>query len=440
MANSIGIRREDKNPWERRVPLTPSHVGRLIADHGIKVYVQPSTQRAFPDKAFVEAGAVVQEDLSPCNIIVGIKEIPLIQFQQGKTYLFFSHTIKGQAYNMPMLQSMMEKKCQLVDYERIVDGQGRRLVLFGRHAGLSGMIESLFALGKRLRAEGTEDTRNPFLELRQPYQYKDLEDAREDLRRVGERIAREGLPESITPLVVGFLGYGNVSKGAQEILDCLPVRELPPEDLFTLRDGAPSDKLVYKTVFKEEDTVEPADRSAVFSLDHYYKHPEMYRAAFSRFLPHLTVLVNGVYWDERYPVLVTNEAVKDLYATGKSPALRVIGDITCDMEGSIAMTRKSTLPDSPCYVYDTVTDSIQDGFENLRGPIIMAVEILPTEFPIESSLHFGDSLSPFMPALAAADFEGGYDACQLPEPIKTAVILYQGELTQPYRYLEKFVR
>ena len=440
MANSIGIRREDKSPWERRVPLTPSHVGRLIADHGIKIYIQPSTQRAFPDRAFAEAGAVVQEDLSLCDIIVGIKEIPKAQFQQGKTYLFFSHTIKGQSYNMPMLKYMMDRKCQLIDYERIVDDQGRRLVLFGRHAGLSGMIESLFALGRRLKAEGLENARNPFIALKQPYQYADLEAAREDLQRIGRRIARDGLPADITPLVVGFLGYGNVSRGAQEILDCLPVQELKPEDLAALRHGATSNKVIYKVVFKEEDTVEPADPSAVFSLEHYYKHPEQYRAAFSRYLPHLTVLINGVYWDERYPVLVTVDAVKKLYAGDTPPALRVIGDITCDMEGSIAMTRKSTLPDSPCYVYDTIADSMVDGFDNLRGPIIMAVEILPTEFPIESSLHFGDSLLPFMPALAACNVGGNFEACDLPDPIKTAVILYQGDLTEPYRYLDKFLR
>lgn len=440
MTNSIGIRREDKSEWERRVPLTPAHIRRLTADHGIRVYVQPSAQRAFPDKAFEEAGAIVQDDLSCCNVIMGIKEIPSAHFEQNKTYLFFSHTIKGQPYNMPMLKCMMKKKCQLIDYERIVDEKGRRLVLFGWHAGLSGMIESLHALGRRLSAEGIEDARNPFVELRQPYRYRDLEEARADLRRIGEKIARDGLPESVTPLVVGFLGYGNVSRGAQELLGCLPVQEVTPAELLALRSGSTSNKVVYKTVFKEEDTVEPKDPSAAFSLQHYYKHPELYRASFSRYLPHITVLVNGVYWDERYPVLVTTEAVKDLYAARKFPALRVLGDITCDIEGSIAMTRKPTLPDSPCYVYDTVSDTIEDGFDNLRGPIVMAVEILPTEFPIESSQHFGDSLLPFMPALAAGNFAGDYAGCLLPDPIRTAVILYQGELTEPYRYLEKFVR
>lgn len=436
MMKAIGLRREDKSRWERRAPLTPLHVERLVREYGMMVYVQPSTIRVFPDEAYVKAGAVVQEDLSPCHVIAGIKEIPLEQFEKDKTYLFFSHTIKGQPYNMPMLKRMMEKGCQLIDYEKIVDRKGRRLVLFGRHAGLSGMIESLHALGKRLAAEGIEAAANPFLNLKQPYQYENLDEAMSDLRRIGGSIAQKGLPECVKPLVVGFLGYGNVSGGAQEILDCLPVEELKPEMLLSLDRYAPSGKTLYKVVFREEDTVEASDGSP-FSLDGYYQHPERYRATFSRYLPHITVLVCGVYWDARYPVLVTAEDVRSLYAGGRLPRLRVIGDITCDIEGTIAITRKPTMPDRPCYVYDAVSDTLEDGFENLRGPVVMAVEILPTEFPVESSLHFGDSLLPFLPALAAEDFQGDFAECGLPQPIREAVILYHGKLTDSYRYLEK---
>ena len=259
------------------------------------------------------------------------------------------------------------------------------------------------------------------------------------LRSIGDKISRNGLPASLSPLVVGFLGYGNVSRSAQEILDCLPVVELRPEMLFSLAQYAPSNKAVYKVVFEEKDTVVAADGSSSFSLAHYWQHPESYRAAFSRYLPHLTVLINGIYWEERYPVLVSADAVRDLYAGRQTPMLRVIGDITCDLEGSIALTRKATLPDQPCYVYDPIEDAIQDGVHNLRGPVIMAVDILPTEFPAEASEAFGDALLPFLPAIAAADSGRDFADWNLPGPIKRAVILYQGKLTEPYRYLEKHV-
>lgn len=439
MVKAIGIRREDKYEWERRVPLTPSHIERLIREHGMEVYVQPSPLRVFPDEAYLKAGAKVQEDLSPCSLVVGIKEIPLEFFQRGKTYLFFSHTAKGQSYNMPMLKRMMDTGCQLIDYEKIVDDQGRRLVLFGRHAGLAGMIESLHALGKRLSVERLEDSQNPFAQLRQPYQYRNLEEAKAHLRGIGANLARDGLPDSLAPLVVGFLGYGNVSQGAQEILDCLPVVELRPEMLFSLERFAPSNQMIYKVVFEEKDTVIAMDGSSAFSLEHYWQHPEAYRPVFSKYLPYLTVLINAVYWDPRYPVLISTADMKALYSSKTPPALRVIGDITCDIEGSIALTRKATLPDQPCYVYDTTSDTLHDGVDNLRGPVIMAVDILPTEFPVEASEAFGNALLPFLPALAGVEPGKDFAAWTLPDPMKRAVILYRGKLTEPYRHLKQHV-
>ena len=438
MANAIGIRREDKYEWERRAPLTPSHVARLV-QAGVDVYVQPSTLRVFSEEAYRQAGARVQEDLSPCGVVVGVKEMPQEFFAQGKTYLFFSHTAKGQPYNMPMLKQMMEMGCQLVDYERILDDQGRRLVLFGRHAGLSGMLESLHALGRRLAAEGLEDARNPFIDLKQPYQYRDLADAKAHLQAVGQAIREEGLPASLSPLVIGFLGYGNVSQGAQEMLDCLPVTELQPAMLLSLASHARSSNTLYKVVFQEKDTVAPIDGATTFSVEHYWQHPEAYRAAFAQYLPYLTVLINGIYWEKRYPVLVTVDDIKKLYGGGKRPVLRVIGDITCDIEGGIAVTRKSTLPDQPCYVYDTTSDTLEDGYGNLNGPVIMAVDILPTEFPADASESFGETLLSFLPAVAAADPGQDFADWALPDPIKRAAILHRGKLTESYRYLEKAV-
>lgn len=438
--NQIGIRREDKNPWERRSPLTPAQAARLIREHQIRILVQPSSQRVFPDAAYRDAGAVVREDLSPCSVILGVKEVPSDIFEQDKSYLFFSHTIKGQPYNMPMLKRMMEKRCQLIDYERIVDEQGRRLVLFGRHAGLAGMIESFHALGRRLSAEGITAEENPFLAIRQPFQYENLEEAKAHLKEeVAGRIRTGGLPPSVFPLVVGFLGYGNVSRGAQEIVDCLPCTELEPKDLIGPGKREFSPQTIYKVVFHEQDTVERIDRSRPFDLNDYYQNPERYRSTFGRFLPHLTVLINAIYWDRRFPVMVGVEELKELFAAEERPALRVIGDITCDIEGSVAVTRKATLPDRPSYVYDTVSDQIEDGFADRRGPVIMAVDILPTEFPVESSEHFGNALLPFLPAIASCDFSADLAELRLPDPIRRAMILFQGRLTDAYRYLEEYL-
>jgi len=438
--NRVGIRREDKSPWERRAPLTPSQVARLIEADKIEVYVQPSTQRVFPDVAYTEAGAVVQEDLSSCPVILGVKEIPPHLFENYKTYLFFSHTIKGQPYNMPMLARMMRKCCQLIDYERIVDENHKRLVLFGRHAGLAGMIESLHALGKRLTVEGFADIENPFAEIKQPYLYKDLDEAKDHLQAVAKKIRSAGLPRSLTPMVVAFLGYGNVANGAREIIDCLPCVEVQPEELESLNERSDAKDVIFKVVFQEKDTVERIDTSQAFSLHEYYQNPERYRATFSRFFQHLTVLINAIYWDRRFPVLVNAQHLKDLFTGPQRPALRVIGDITCDIEGSVQVTRKATLPDNPCYVYDPTRDDIEDGVSNLRGPVIMAVDILPTEFPVEASEHFGSALLPFLPALASCDFSLPFEQLSLPEPIKGATILHRGQFTDPYRYLEECLK
>jgi saccharopine dehydrogenase (NAD+, L-lysine-forming) len=375
----------------------------------------------------------VEEDLSRCQTVLAIKEIPLHFYQDRQTYLFFSHTIKGQVHNMPILRRMMEKGCQLIDYERIVDDQGRRLVLFGRHAGLAGMIETLVAFGQRLAAEGIE---TPFTELRQPYRYAHLEEAKAHLREIGKRIAATGLPEAILPCLIGILGYGNVALGVQEVLGCLPVEEVEPWRLSRLPR---SNRVIYAVVFREEDTLEPLDPSSPFSLPDYFRNPERYRPSLSRYLPHLTVVVNAVYWEKRFPRLVTREGIENLYRQQQTPALRVIGDITCDVEGAVEITRKATTPGEPCFTYDTTAGRIVDGVRALPGPVVMAVDNLPCEFSAESSRDFGLALLPFLPAIAQADFTRPFEAVELPEPIRRATVLHRGKLTPTFRYLERYL-
>jgi alpha-aminoadipic semialdehyde synthase len=172
----LGIRREDKNKWERRVPLAPEHVRKLVAD-GVRVIVQPSKLRIFPDAAYRDAGAELCEDLSPAGVILAVKEVPQSLLLSDKTWLFFSHTIKAQPKNMPLLDELLKRRIRLIDYECItVGGQrgGKRLVAFGRYAGLAGMVDFLRGLGERFLSMGYS---TPFLNVAAMYMYPDVSHA-----------------------------------------------------------------------------------------------------------------------------------------------------------------------------------------------------------------------------------------------------------------------
>ncbi|MCJ7578288.1 MAG: bifunctional lysine ketoglutarate reductase /saccharopine dehydrogenase family protein [candidate division Zixibacteria bacterium] len=436
MKYMIGIRREDKNKWERRVPLTPEHVRELIQNHSVEVWLQPSPIRIFSDEEYIQAGAKIQEDLSQCPIVFGVKEMPLVFFQPHNTYVFFSHVIKGQDYNMPMLKRMLELKCQLIDYEKVVDEEKRRLIFFGKHAGIAGMIDTLWALGQRLCWEKIP---NPFERIKNAYKYKNLAEAKEEISDVGKKIKREGLDKSLLPFICGISGYGHVSQGVQEILDLLPIKEISPDEIFPLIEGAEySQNHIYKVVFKEEHTVEPIFSADRFELQDYYDHPEKYRSKFETYIPHLTLFMNCIYWDKRYPKLVTKKYLKQLYAGKEKPRLRVIGDISCDIEGSVECDLKWTQPDNPVYVYNPFEDKAIDGYEG-NGPVVLAVDNLPCEISKEASIYFSQVLKPFIPEIVKADFSVDFDQCNLPLPIKNAVIVYHGELTSNYRYLKNYL-
>ncbi|MCH8146586.1 MAG: hypothetical protein IH987_01120, partial [Planctomycetes bacterium] len=368
--NRIGIRREDKSKWEARVPLVPDDVRKLAGESGLRFSVQSSATRAFSEDQYRAAGADLNDDLSQCPIIMGVKEIPPDKLEAGKTYMYFSHTIKGQAANMPALRQLMNLGCQLIDYERIADDKGRRAVFFGRFAGLAGMIDSLWALGRRLRYEGID---TPFAGLKPAHAYKTLDRAEQAIIRAGDDIKENGLPDAMGPFVCGFAGDGQVSKGAQEIYDLLPVREVAPADLPSLTFDA---KSCLKVVFREEHLVRTRDDAAAFDLQEYYDHPDRYQADFIRHVPYLTILMNCIYWERKYPCLITRSQFQDLYAAPRPARLRVIGDITCDIDGSLACTIRTTDPGNPVYVYDPQDGTATDGIEG-DGPVVLAIDFLP---------------------------------------------------------------
>lgn len=434
MEKIIGIRREDKNKWERRVPLIPADVRFLRETHGITTIVQPSTIRVFADSAYAAAAARIEENLTEASVVFAVKEIPVQLLERGKTYVFFSHTIKGQPYNMEMLKRLMDLGCTLIDYERMTDSRSARTISFSVFAGRAGMIETLHAYGRKQALQGIE---NPFEKIRQAYQYASEDRARQEIRDIGRDIQKKGLPAAIHPLTIGLTGYGNVSSGAQDILDLLPVRTLAPEQLRGGLDPAGLDpRCLYKIVFEEKHMVRR--REGDFELKDYYDHPENYESVFDSYLKDLKILVNCVYWTEDYPRLITRQGLVATASGANRPSLQVIGDISCDIEGSIEITHKATKPDNACYTYMVDTDAFSDGILG-PGVTVMAIDNLPCEFPEEASTEFSSQLKKYAHDIASADFSVAFENLRLSSVIKKAVILYNGELTPDYQYMSAFI-
>jgi alpha-aminoadipic semialdehyde synthase len=431
----IGIRYEDKYLMERRVALVPDHVKQLV-DDGVEIEVVRSEKRIFKDEEFETVGAQLVNEVTDSDIVIGVKEMPIGYFKKNRTYIFFSHTIKGQQYNMPLLQDMINSGASLIDYEKIEDEQGRRLIFFGRFAGLAGMINSLWALGQRWQNMGID---TPFLKIKQTHHYNSLEEAKEIIQEVSNYIRENGLPENVAPLTIGITGYGNVSKGAQEILDLLPVIEVSTDELLTLKNRKDiSNKAIYKTVFKEEHLSKPIEVSKKFELKEYYDHPELFESQFEKYIPHMTVLMNCMYWDDRYPRIVTKDYLEKLYKV-RNPKLTVIGDVTCDPDGSIEALHKGTEIEDPVFVYNPFTRQATMGFEG-EGLLIMGVDILPSELPREASQTFSNALIGFLPEIVNANFDMSFENLKLPSPIKKAMIVFKGKLTPDYEYLNEHLK
>jgi len=303
---SLGIIRESRSHWERRSPIVPDHVRKLV-ELGIKVYVQPSKLRIFSDEAYEEAGAILSEDLSVCGTILGVKQAAISSLLPQRTYCMFSHTIKAQPENMPLLDAVLEKKIRLIDYEAIVEVSqessegrlpGRRLVAFGRFAGLAGTITFLRGLGERLLALRYNTA---FLHMGSAYMYPDLETAKDAVRRVGKMIEERGLPKELCPFIFAVTGNGRVSQGAQEILTLLPCVKVNVEDLATLSSSSVTDEMrrrIYYTCVTTEHMVTPIDSSVPFSKADYYRNPSKYRPIFHEIVaPYVSVIIHGSYWD-----------------------------------------------------------------------------------------------------------------------------------------------
>lgn len=439
----VGILSETCNKWERRVPLTPAHCARLLhsskGEAGVnRIIIQPSTKRIYHDALYEDVGCEVSEDLSDCGLIVGVKQPKLEMILPDRAYAFFSHTHKAQKENMPLLDKILAERATLYDYELIVGEHGKRLLAFGKFAGRAGMIDFLHGLGQRYLSFGYS---TPFLSLGSSYMYPSLAAAKAAAISVGEEISTQGLPSGICPLVFVFTGIGNVSQGAQEIFKLLPHTFVEPSKLPELFETAGDQNQnsqvskrtfqVYGCIVTSKDMVEPKDHNKTFNKADYYSHPEHYSPIFhERVAPYASVIVNCMYWEQRFPRLLTTKQLQDMMSRKRCPLVG-IADITCDLRGSIEFVNQTTTIDSPFFRFDPWTNSYHYDMEG-NGVICSAVDILPTEFAKEASQHFGNILSQFIDQLASMKY-----IAELPPHLKQACIVHKGALTPLYEYIPR---
>eukprot|EP01017_Pseudomicrothorax_dubius_P030263 TRINITY_DN3759_c0_g2_i1.p1 TRINITY_DN3759_c0_g2~~TRINITY_DN3759_c0_g2_i1.p1 ORF type:complete len:557 (+),score=152.08 TRINITY_DN3759_c0_g2_i1:52-1722(+) len=434
----VGIRREDKSVWERRVPLTPQDVQFIIQKYpNIHFIVQPSTKRIFKDKDYAAVGATLDEDLSKCGVILGVKEIPISALEPEKTYLFFAHVIKAQEAGMPLLDALLEKRIRLIDYEPIKDHSGKRLVAFGHFAGNAGAIDFLSGIGKILLANGFS---TPFLQIGMTYTYYNLAEAKEGILKVGKRIVDDEIPTRYQPMIFAVTGSGRCADGCLEILKLLPHKIVAPEELADIvaAKGSPEQKTtIYITQILPQHMVEP-DGNFAFDKADYYERPNSYRPIFhEKYLPYISVIFNCIFWDARYPRLITCEQMQKL-AEGRDSRLFGVSDITCDFEGSIEFLKRFTTIDQPFYVYDPIDMKIYDDPKDCpQGILYESVDHLPSELPYDASVYFGSKLRGFIAPITYSDVSKPLVEQGLPPEIERAVVTLNGELTPNFSYITR---
>ena len=397
----LGIIKEGKVPPDHRVALTPKQCKALqIIYPNVEVVVQSSPIRAYKDEAYEIEGINVVNDLSDCDIIMGIKEVKIQDLIPNKKFIFFSHTIKKQPYTRDLLRAVLNMKIQLIDYELMRDKQNKRIIGFGRYAGIVGAYNAFLTLGLK-----TSDF---------------------SIKPAHECINRKELERELTKVVlpkdyrIVLTGFGRVGHGAREIVDLLPIKEVTPEEFLSLEFDEP----VF-TQLEAEDYYGRKDGST-FSKSEFYSNPELYASTFGRYLDKMDMYIPCHYWSSKSPLILTQDALKK-----SNRRLKVVADISCDVDGPIATTIRSSKIEDPIYGYNIETGQ-EDDFRKNDVIAVMAVDNLPCELPLDASEDFGnDLLKLVFPALFKED----------PDQIiyRASETNREGELNPEFNYLQDYV-
>lgn len=394
----LGLIREEKVPHDNRVAFTPLQCKWIMTHYpGVTITVQPSTGRCFSDEEYRTAGVQLAEDLSDCEVLLGIKEIPTDKLLAGKTYLFFSHTKKKQPHNRGMLQAILEKNITLIDYECLVHEDGQRILGFGFFAGVVGAHNGLLAYGERT---GT-------------FKFKRVHECRDF-----QELITHYFGVKIPPIKIVATGSGRVTAGILEVMGLLGIKYIPPEEFLINSYAYP----VYTQLKAGELYLRKTDKT--YSREDFHAHPENYDC---KFLPYVTasdILMNGIYWDKNIePLFSWADLAKDNFR------IRVIADITDDAQGSIPCNLGDGTIEEPVYDVNRFTQQKLPPFHE-EGVTMMCVGNLPNELPRDASQYFGDQLMKFVfDELMKGDSK----------MIAKATIAKGGELTEEYAYLSEYV-
>jgi len=393
----IGLLREGKIPADNRVALTPAQCKWIQKNApDIRVIAQTSPDRCYTDKEYISAGVEVKQDLSDCNILLGIKEVPEKDLLADKTYLFFSHTKKQQSYNQRMFRTILEKKITLIDYECLEHDDGQRILGFGFFAGVVGAHNGMMSYGQRTGQYrlGRVHKQQSFRELIHTY--------------FGLKLPR---------IKVAVTGSGRVAHGVLEVMNLMGIIEVEPDEFLERKFSYP----VF-TQLKGPGLYEHKDKGT-YNREHFHEHPEEYKCKFLPFTKAADILMNGIYWDKGMPRLFEWE---DL--AGKDFTITTIADITDDKGGSVPCNLGDTSIQDPIYGVDKQTRERTAPY--LSGSIdIMAVGNLPNELPRDASRYFGEQLIKYV----LEDLVKGGSPV-----IERATMVSKGQLTEPYRYLENY--
>jgi len=396
----IGLSKERKNPPDNRVALSPIQCIALQQRYPeVQVVVESSPARCFSDEAYREVGIQVVDSLEHCDVIFNIKEVPSEALIAGKTYFFFSHTIKKQPYNRTMLQSILQKNITLIDYEVLRYETGSRVLGFGRYAGVVGTYNGLLVYGKK----------HGLFTLKPAHESKNYADILTQLLRVD-------LPN----MRIVITGGGRVSQGALDLLRAIQIREVTPNQYLHIEYNEP----VFVQLNSPDLYVHPTLKQ--WDTKHFYQHHGEYISQFKGYAACTDLLVNGIYWTEDLPRLFETEDTQDPEKFKPT----VIADISCDVEGSVPITYKATSIKDPVIGWSRRTLSPCEPYTE-DSVDVMAVGNLPNELPKDASEEFGEMLL----QLVMPEF-----LSEKSRLIQEATITQSGNLTAHFQYLSDFVQ